>query len=115
MKKTIMFSFIKWVFTILLMVEGLSSWGGSTYYVAKTGDDATTDGTNPETPYATLKAALGVAQKGDKIKIVGTITLPNTKADLQLTVSGVELFGDGSDKSCLDFKNTDGGTSGFLN
>ena len=113
MKKIINCPLVKRALAFGLMLYGLCAYG-ATYHVAKTGDDATVDGTNPETPYATLKAALGVAQKGDKIKIVGTITLPETTADLQLTVSGVELFGDGPDKSCLDFSKTAGGIKGFL-
>ena len=120
MKKIINCPLVKRALAFGLMLYGLCAYG-ATYYVAANGNDATADGTNPETPYATLKAALGVAQKEDKIKIVGTITLDKTPADLkltaadlQLTVSGVELFGDGPDKSCLDFNKTAGGTAGFL-
>ena len=113
MKKIINCPLVKRALALGLMLYGLGAYG-ATYHVAPTGDDATADGTDPETPYATLKAALGVAQKGDKIKIAGTIEVPNTTADLQLTVSGVELFGDGPDKSCLDFTISNKGTSGYL-
>ena len=74
MKKIINCPLVKRALALGLMLYGLGAYG-ATYHVAPTGDDATADGTDPETPYATLKAALGVAQKGDKIKIAGTIAL----------------------------------------
>ena len=43
----------------------------ATYYVAKTGNDATGDGTNPSTPYLTIAAAIGDAgTSGDTVEII---------------------------------------------
>ena len=42
---------------------------GKTYYVATTGDNSTTDGTNPGTPYKTIEAAYAAAADGDTVSV----------------------------------------------
>lgn len=69
---------------------------GKTYHVATTGNDATTDGINPDTPFLTIEKAVAAVADDDTI-FVGEGTFKGT-AELFLT-KAITLRGSGMDKT----------------
>ncbi len=77
---------------------------GKTYYVATTGSDSTTDGTNADTPFLTIEKAVTAAADDDTISVCegtfkGTANLSLTKA--------ITLRGAGMDKTIRTSKKID--------